>query len=147
MDGYDIPQGTTIESLLESVAPALHDGLVPDGVPSDSFVVSVHVAGTGAFTVHIRGRAMRVERGENGRPTLWLFTTSRVVERFLEDARGPRRFLPTSPPPHGAVAVLSDPRLLKRVAMASGRMELALRDADGERLSVVLGFGDATRRS
>jgi putative sterol carrier protein len=30
--------------------------------------------------------------------------------------------------------------------MAHGRIELALRDVDGERLAVVLGFGDAARR-
>jgi putative sterol carrier protein len=38
---------------------------------------------------------------------------------------------------------MSDPRVLNRVAMASGRIELALVDVDGERLAIVLGFGDA----
>ena len=143
----EIPAGTTVESLVREVVPELHGRLVPDGVPGDAFTVSVRVEGTGSYTVRIRGREMHVDRGETeSRPTLWFFTTSRAVERFLEDALGPRRFLPQSSQQGLAVAIISDPRIVKRVAMASGRIELALTDVDGERLAIVLGFGDATRR-
>ena len=41
---------------------------------------------------------------------------------------------------------MSDPRVIKRVAMANGRIEIAVVDECGERLALVFGFGDATRR-
>jgi putative sterol carrier protein len=42
---------------------------------------------------------------------------------------------------------MSDPRIVRRVAMASGRIELAVEDEDGERLAVVFGFGDSARKA
>jgi hypothetical protein len=140
-----IPPGTTVRSLIERIAPDLHGQLVADGAPSEPYVVTVRIDGAGSWTVHIRGREMRVAEGEAERPTLWLFTTTLTVERFLEDAAGPGRFLPRFEPGDGA-AVLSDPRIVKRVAMAHGRIELALTDDDGERLAIVMGFGHATRK-
>jgi hypothetical protein len=88
---------------------------------------------------------MTVEEGEADRPTLWIHATERAVERFLEDALGPKRLLPKFAPV-GGVTTMSDPRILKRVAMASGRIELALLDVDGERLAATLGFGEAARK-
>ena len=41
---------------------------------------------------------------------------------------------------------MSDPRVIKRVAMASGRVELATTDENGDRMAVVFGFGAAARR-
>jgi hypothetical protein len=139
----DIPAGTTVDSLVREVIPDLHRRLVMGDVPDDVLVIAVRIEGTGDYTVHIRGADMRVETGHGGgRPALWFFTTSAAAERFLEDAAGPRRFLPKATPP----VLLSDPRVVKRAALASGRLELALRDVDGERISVVLGFGHAARR-
>ena len=141
---FDIPPGTTARSLVETVFPAIHAQHVPDDAPTDAFTVVVRIDDVGSWTVHIRGREMRAVAGEAARPTMWLFTTARAVERFLEDATGPQRFLPRFASP-GAVSVLSDPRLVKRVAMAHGRIELAVRDVDGERTAVVLGFGASAR--
>ncbi len=135
-----------MESLVTSVLPALHATYVPDDVPSEPFMLSLRIEGSGGWTAQIRGRHMQVERGEADCPTLWLFTTTPTVERFLEDAASEGRFLPKSLPPAGSVCVLTDPRLIKRIALANGRMELALRDAGGERLAVFLGFGDSARR-
>jgi len=147
----EIPPGTTVESLLTEVLPALHERLVSDSAPADPLAVVVRVEGRGGWTVHIRGRHMRVEEGEVPRPTLWVHTTGLAVQRLLDDALGPRRFLPDvdatlARVPDGGVLLLSDPRLVKRVAMVSGRVELVLTDDDGARLSVVLGLGDAARR-
>jgi putative sterol carrier protein len=89
---------------------------------------------------------MTVAAGEPTRPPLWVHTTERSVERFLEDALGPKRFLPKFVPA-GGVGTMSDPRVIKRVAMANGRIELALADVDGERLAIVFGFGDAARKA
>ncbi len=145
---FDIPPDATIESLVTELAPAVHAQLVPAGAAGETtYVVVVRVEGSGAWTVRIRGRDMSVETGEADRPTLWMHATAGTVERFLEDARGPRRLLPPARaiPATGLVS-LSDPRVLKRVAMASGRIELAARDTDDTRLALVFGFGDAARR-
>jgi hypothetical protein len=78
-----------------------------------------------------------------------MYTTKDMADRFLHDALGPRRLL-AQVPPHpvqtGHVLTMSDPRVIRRIAMASGRIELAVLDEDGGRLAVVFGFGDATRR-
>lgn len=123
----------------------MHAQLVPEGTSTDAFTVTVCVDDVGSWTVHILGREMRVVEGGAERPTLWLFTTERAVDRFLEDASGPKRFLPKFKPAGGA-AVLSDPRLVKRAAMASGRVELAVVDEEGERIAIVFGFGSAARK-
>jgi putative sterol carrier protein len=44
------------------------------------------------------------------------------------------------------VRTVSDPRVVRRVAMANGRIGVSVVDDDGGRLTVVFGFGDATRR-
>ena len=145
MNAFEIPPDTTIRSLIEIIAPALHARLVPEDAPSDALTVNVRIEDAGSWTVHIRGREMRVAPGEADRPTLWLFTTARSVEIFLEDATGPQRLAPRFEP-STVPTLLSDPRLVRRAAMAHGRIELALRDIDGERLAVVFGFGHAARK-
>jgi len=140
-----IPDGTTIESLLTEVVPELHGRMVGADAPADEYTVAVCVEGRGSWVVRIRGRVMKVEEGEVERPTLWMHTTERAIERFLEDAVGAKRFLPKFAP-IGGVGTMSDPRVLKRVAMASGRIELAARDDDDERIAIVFGFGAAARK-
>jgi hypothetical protein len=152
----EIPHGTTVESFVTDVVPALHARLVGPAardLPQDPFVVVVRVEGVGGWTVTIRGAVMTVADGESARPNLWMWTTRGAVEWFLEDALGPKRLLPRVVPPAGGAVLLSDPRIVKRVAMANGRIELALRPGHGapgpdeERLTIVLGMGDATRRA
>ncbi len=148
----DIPPGTTVESLVTEVVPALHARLVgPAGkdVPQDPFVVALRVEGFGSWTLTIRGAVMAVEDGESPRPALWIWTTGHAVEWFLEDACGPKRLLPRVVPPAGGAVLLSDPRIVKRMAMANGRIEFALRVEDDarERIAIVLGFGDAAKRA
>jgi putative sterol carrier protein len=145
----DIPPGTTIDSLVTDVVPALHGRLVAADAPREAFSVAVRIDGHGDWTVRIHGAEMTVEERDDAegdlRATLWLYTTVRSVERFLEDATGPKRFLPKFGPV-GGVSTMSDPRVVKRVAMASGRIELAVSDDDGERMAIVFGFGDAARK-
>jgi putative sterol carrier protein len=141
----EIPEGTTVASLVTEVVPELHGRMVGADAPGDAFAVAVQIDGEGSWVVRIRGREMTVEEGEVDRPTLWIHTTARAVERFLEDALGPKRLLPRFAPV-GGVGTMSDPRVIKRVAMASGRIELAAVDDDGERIAMVFGFGSATRR-
>jgi hypothetical protein len=145
----EIPPGTTIESLVTEVIPAAHARLAGESARGDAFAVALRIDGCGSWTVRIRGREMRVDVGEEPRPTLWMYMTREMANRFLQDALGPRRLVPQARP-HlvhpGGVLTMSDPRVLKRVAMASGRIELAVLDEDGGRLAIVFGFGDATRR-
>jgi putative sterol carrier protein len=145
VNAIEIPADTTIQSLVESVVPALHARFVSGDAPTEAFTVAVRIDDAGSWTVHICGREMRVVEGEAEKPTLWLFTTARAVEMFLEDAAGPQRFLPKFDPA-GGTTILSDPRLVKRAAMAHGRIELALREIEGERVSIVFGFGHAARK-
>jgi putative sterol carrier protein len=141
----DIPVGTTIESLITELIPALHARLVPVDAPTEAFDVAVHIEGRGGWTMRVRGRTMTVEEGIPSRAALWVYATDRSAERFLEDAAGPKRLTPRFEPV-GGVATMSDPRVIKRVAMASGRVELATTDESGDRMAIVFGFGAATRR-
>jgi putative sterol carrier protein len=144
----EIPEGTTIEALVTQVIPDVHAKLVSADAPADPLVVALTIEGRGSWTLRIRGPSMSVAEDEEGaarRATLWVYATEQSAERFLEDAAGPRRLLPRFPPV-GGVATMSDPRVVKRVAMASGRLELAAIDEDGTRMAIVFGFGAATRR-
>ncbi|MGD0677394.1 MAG: SCP2 sterol-binding domain-containing protein [Polyangiaceae bacterium] len=137
----EIPLGTTIDALIGRVMPDLHDRLVPDDAPNDLVTVVVRVHGAGSWTIRIRGREMLVNVGETSRPTLWLVTTARVVDRLLADATGERRVVPERI--SSSAVAMTDPRLIKRAALAEGRIELAVPDFEGERLAIVLGFGKA----
>jgi putative sterol carrier protein len=143
----DVPPDTTIALLVTQVIPELHARLVGPEGPSDVFTIAVRIEGYGSWTVRIRGPEMRVDPGETDRPTLWMYTTQEMADRFLQDAIGPRRLLPRPPPVSvKGVLTMSDPRVIKRVAMASGRIELAALEDDGGRIALVFGFGDAARR-
>jgi hypothetical protein len=145
----DVPIGTTLESLVTEVLPAAHARWVDGGGSSEVFAVAVRIEGRGSWTFRIQGASMRAEPGETPRPTLWIYTTAAHADRFLADALGPKRLAPKMAPnafASGAPKMLSDPRVVRRVAMASGRIEIAILEDDGARLAVVFGFGDATRR-
>jgi hypothetical protein len=141
----DIPAGTTVESLVTELIPALHARLVPADAPTDALDVAVRIEGCGSWTLRIRGRTMTVQDGTDPRATLWVYASDQSAERFLEDAAGPRRLTPRFAPV-GGVATMSDPRVIRRVAMASGRVELATIDEDGDRMAIVFGFGASARR-
>jgi hypothetical protein len=144
----EIPPGTTATVLVTEIVPALHAKMVPTDAPADAFAVAVRIEDEGTWTVRVRGARMTVSEGEEPGlvPALWMWTTARAVERFLEDATGEKRLLPRFAPV-GGVGTMSDPRVLKRVAMASGRIELALVDDGGERHAIVLGFGAAAKKA
>ena len=145
----DIPPGTTVETLITRAIPDLHARLAAGARTEERFVVNVQIGAEAKWTVRIRGPAMVVEEGHETNPTLWMYASEGSAARFLEDAVGPRRMLPPKIAPHtggGDVVTLSDPRIVRRVAMANGRVELAVVDEEGDRMAVVFGFGDAARR-
>ncbi len=141
----EIPPGTTATVLVTEIVPALHAKMVPSDAPADAYAVAVRIEDEGSWTVRVRGARMTVSEGEEPGVALWMWTTGRAVDRFIEDATGEKRMLPKFGPV-GGVGTMSDPRVLKRVAMASGRIELALVDEQGERLGIVFGFGAAAKK-
>jgi hypothetical protein len=143
----EIPPGTTATVLVTEIVPELHAKMVPADAPAEAFTVAVRIEDEGSWTVRVHGARMTVSDGEEPglRPALWMWTTARAVERFLEDATGAKRMLPKFAPV-GGVGTMSDPRVLKRVAMASGRIELAVVDERGERHGIVFGFGAAAKK-
>ncbi len=140
-----IPPGTTVQNLVTKLIPELHARLVDEAGPDEDLAIAVRVEGSGSWTLRIRRSRMTVDEGEDQRVTMWLYTTTRDVERFLEDARGPGRLAPTTLHA-GGVSTVTDPRIVKRLSLASGRLEVAVRDESGERIAMVLGFGGAARR-
>ncbi len=145
----DVPPDTTIETLVTRVIPEVHARWVSDDAPSDALSVAVRIEGRGRWPLHIQGEARRAAPGGARRPTLWVHTTKESAEHFLEDAKGPKTLLPKVGPgaaTSSTAKTLSDPRVVRRVALASGRIELAVLDAARERVSIVFGFGDAARR-
>lgn len=142
---FEIPPGTTVESLVTRLIPELHARLVGEDGPNDELAIGVRIEGSGSWTLRIRGRQMSVHDGEDERVSLWVHSTTRDVTRFTEDFFGAGRVAPYEVRP-GGVATLTDPRAVKRLAMANGRIEIGVRDDAGERIAMVLGFGAAARR-
>jgi hypothetical protein len=154
----EIPPGTTLDSLITEVMPRLHAQFVREAA-SHSHVAVVHAQGHGAWTVTVRGDAMHVEDGERDGVPLWVSFDKKVAERFLEDWSGEKKYVPKRAP-KGGLVLLSDPRVMARLAMANGRIELAVRDfgrhvsgsagawskPEGERIAMVAGFGAAAKK-
>ena len=77
---------------------------------------------------------------ETDRFDLSLRIAAATAQRFLDDWSGPKRWLPKFTP-GGGVAILTDPRLLRRLAMVTGRIELAISNFEGGRVSMTLAAG------
>jgi hypothetical protein len=147
----DIPAGTTVESLFTDVYPALHRKLVSDtsAAKGEALTSVVRLEGGGpSYTIVIRGKDIDVTEGEAEGAPLWVALDRDVVERFLEDFMGPKNYAPKMALTAGAapLVLLSDPRVMRRLAMVSARVALALTDFEGERVSLVCGSGDVAKK-
>jgi putative sterol carrier protein len=82
---------------------------------------------------------MSVRKGEEKNVDARLRFRARDAQAFLDDWTGPQKLVPKVKPP-GDLLLLSDPRILKRLKLATGAIELAIRDfeEDGERRRVAL---------
>ena len=150
----DIPADTTVESLFTEVYPALHRKLVSASgggggggrATSDALTSVIRLEGGGpSYTIVVRGNDIEVSEGEAKGAPLWVTIRRDVVERFLADWMGPKKYVPKTPLPDGVV-LLSDPRVMRRLAMVSARVELALTDFEGERVSLTAGCGDVAKK-
>jgi hypothetical protein len=150
MRPIEIPPGTTLKGLFTDVLPATHAKFVSQPPSTEAHVCVFRFAGGPSFTVTVRGREVEVRDGEVSWSTLWVATSVGAAERILADWTGAQRFLPKSMP-QGALA-LSDPRILKRLMMVSGRIELAVPDFhdgtsdEGPRISLTVGAGEAAKK-
>ena len=141
----EIPAGTTVESLFTKLAVDLHQQYVTESA-KDEQIAAVKLEGGPTYTYRVRGRELIVEEGEPKSAPLWMVTKVETVERFLEDWTGPKKYYPRFTPPPGALVMMTDPRVMRRLAMVSGRVELALLDFEGERISITVGCGDAAKK-
>jgi putative sterol carrier protein len=151
---FEIPTGTTARSLFETVLPNAHKQLVPLDAGTSELTLAVRVGDDDTlaeggsslgYTFVFRGSEVTIEESE--RPaSLWIAVHKRTLDRFLGDWMGPRRFAPKFTPRGGAL-LLTDPRIMKRLVMVTGRIELALPDFEGERASFFVGAGGGKKVS
>lgn len=127
----EIPPGTTLESLVTDAVPAAHQKLVPASAGSDRFGVGLHFFGGPKYTLEIAGATLTVREGADADVDLWLGADATVARAFVADLSGDKRFAPTFTPP-GDVAMISDPRVFRRIKMVTGKLELALVDFPGD---------------
>lgn len=148
MLAFEIPKGTTPDTLLTQVLPKAHGEHVPASAPAGTFELAVELEGSGGeadYSLEVSGNRVTVTPGRRSeKPKLWLRVSRKTAERFVDDWSDEKRFLPTFAPRDG-VLVPTDPRVLARCAMVSGSIELALRDFEGGRASVVFGAAGSDR--
>jgi hypothetical protein len=138
---FEVPQGTTIEELVTEVMPRAHARLVPAAAGREPFTCAVEIVGDGSYVVVLDGATMSVRKGDEKNVDARLRLGAKDVQAFLDDWTGPQKLVPKAKPP-GDLVLLSDPRILKRLKLATGAIELALRDfdADGDPRRVTLSF-------
>jgi putative sterol carrier protein len=141
---FEVPPGTTLDTLFREVVPRAHAQIVSRTAPRDRFVVVQKVAGFETFTFEIVGPEMRVTTGVTEKPDFWLLVERANVELFLSDWLGPKRLVPKRAPKE--LVSMSDPRVLKRLSLVSAKAELALLDLEGRRVSLVAASGGAAKK-
>lgn len=147
---FEIPDGTTVETLLTQVVPAAHARLVPSSAGREPFRAAIEIGGLASFVVSLDGPSMTVAKGEEKNVDARLRFHARDAEAFLADWTGEKRLVPKAKPP-GDLLLLSDPRILKRLKLATGAIELALRDFDGDggprRASISVALGATAKKA
>jgi hypothetical protein len=127
---FEIPAGTTPAALVTDLVPKAHARLVPSSVPQDSIRCGVYFLGSDlAYTVDIKGAALKVTEEAPRDAALYIAVALDTVQAFLDDAAGPKKYVPRFEP--AEIKMMTDPRLLKRVLMAQGKVELGLTDFPG----------------
>ncbi len=127
---FEIPPGTTLEKLITDVVPAAHARLVPQSAGREPFTCAIELEGAGSWIVSLDGPKMTVRAGEEKTPDVRIRARGEDAQAFLDDYMGDKRFVPKHQRPAGGVMMLSDPRVLKRVKMVNGVIELAIGDFD-----------------
>lgn len=131
---FQAPPGTTARDYLFRVVPEAHRALVPApagdaAANARRWDVRVELLGHAAFRYAIDGAALTATedaRDGDGKAHLVLALEKLDVDRFLADWSGARRYVPKFEP-RGA-ALVTDPRMLARVAMVTGSLAAIVPD-------------------
>ena len=140
---FEIPEGTTLDTLVTQVLPDAHRKLAKG---KGRYRAVVRFEGATSYTVDIDGSEAAVRRGEESGAHAWIVTKASTAELFLADWMGERRFLPKLGDGMPFV-LLSDPDVLKRIVMVEGKIELALRDFGGGRVGMTVALGSAAKKA
>ncbi len=136
----EIPIGTTPATFFEAILPKAHAELVKGEVSDEIWVVGVKVKGHTTYTLTIRGKSLSVEDKRPGPVPLWIQVEDEALAFFLNDFATTKRFVPKFVPASG-FTTMTDPRLLKRVAMVSGKVEISLMDSPIGKISLFCASG------
>jgi putative sterol carrier protein len=120
-----VPAGTSVASFFERVLPEAHRTAVPADASAGELAILVRIETGDGYLYSIRGRDVSVTRADKAEAHLVLTTTADALAFFLADWSGPRRFAPSFVPAQG-VRLITDPRVVKRLAQATGKIELLL---------------------
>jgi hypothetical protein len=140
---FEIPQGTTLASLVTEVLPAAHRKLAKG---KGRFRAVVRFEGGASYTADIDGGDVTIREGEEAGAHAWIVTRSSTAELFLADWMGARRFVPRLGDGMPFV-LLSDPDVLKRLVLVEGKIELALSDFEGGRVGMTVALGSAAKKA
>jgi putative sterol carrier protein len=139
---FEIPAGTTLDSLVTDVLPKAHAKLAKG---KGRFRGVIRFEGGPSYTVDVDGTKLEARKGEETGAQAWLVTRAATAEKFLADWMGPQRFAPKVAA--AQFVLLTDPDVLKRVAMVEGKIELALRDFEGARAGMTFALGSAAKKA
>jgi hypothetical protein len=135
---FEIAPGTTIEQLLHSVLPKTHAKLVkPD--EAGSFEVGVKVAPGKTWVLSIASNVLTTRESSATTP-VWVHLEEKAAVFFLDDMAAAKRFVPKFVP-EGGFTMLTDPRVLRRVSMVSGKIEIKLVDSPIGTISLFVAAG------
>lgn len=145
---FEVPADATLEDLLTTIYPEAHGKLVPSAAGAEPFVAAVEI-GSRSWRIELDGPRMSVREADEKQCDARIMADRGAAEAFLDDLTGPKRFVPRFAPPSD-IALFSDPRILKRVKLANGTIELAIRDfpIDGEptRVAMKVAVGAPARK-
>ncbi len=143
---FSIPANATLETLVTELAPALHREHVPASAGNERTVIGFHYTGGGpSFRIVADGTKLTVEKGRAEDADIWAATPKRVATAFVADWTGEKKLLPTFPLPDD-IKMITDPRMLKRLKMVSGRIELAISDFPGGPATLTAACGTVAKK-
>ena len=111
----------TLRAFITEDFPRIHREVVP-GDAKGSFVVRVELRGEATFKLEIDGPKLTVTTDVVPKPDAWVSIDAKSAEQFFHAFMKSGRVLTTPP------VLLTDPRLLKNLCMASATLALDMRD-------------------
>jgi len=142
---FEIPDGTTLEKMVTEVVPAAHARLVPASEGRVAFTCVLELEGVGQWVIKLDGPKMDVRSGDEKAPDARIRMKGADAQAFLDDYVGPRKLAPKKKPA-GPVQMLTDTRVLKRVKMVNGAIEIAISDFGDHRMALSIALGAPAKK-